>query len=754
MKKIITTCVVCFLCVFLIGCNKQKFNEEMPTGIEFTGVNPQNIGTENHTEFQKKSWKIAHKSTGNQFEIATISFDKIIGCYYEKKGIRVSLMDKNTGKELSNYFIGDAGDLQSICADNDGRIYLLCLNEEQHTIWKIQNKDDIQKINVEVSDLGVLSSVNSFFSGPNGCFYLWYKMSVPCNEVYGEGYEDFMYTRLDRIYVLDEKMNCIGYEQVPESNYNKLIAFLFDESGNPYLLAKDKEGYYTRMVRTRVQKEFEEIRIDGVQLNDIEVGEHCAMSKDGLYYISDEDIHLFYFEQAYDEKIIDLAEAGIFEDDIIYFGTDGADIEILDNYKGSAATEYSKLVQGEENERTVVTLGVMQMLPKMKNTVATFNRNQTSVTVEPIVYAENYDLEAGFEKLKLDLISGKAPDLIMTEGIDMDLLANTDALLDLYSFMENDKQCGRDALVESVLNAYEMNGKLYVGAPSFYIYSMWGAKSTVCGRKGVGMGELMHILQENGVDINSIYGFSADESALRTLCALSMDEFIDWEAGTCNFLGESFQNVLKFAKEYQGKRFESFYNAVRNKEILFIIQNMSCVEDYSLWSGIFGETIEFIGYPTTSGSGSVAYFTEGLAIYSKTNYPSECWSFVKNYILEGYEKGMGFPIVKTKLEKMFEESLQEDTVQNVNGGTVKVCRKLYQEKNNKNATVKVFKASKSDVEAVRKLIESISGKHAYHNDIMNIIDEEAESYFCGQKSIEQAAKIIQNRVQLYLDENK
>lgn len=68
--------------------------------------------------------------------------------------------------------------------------------------------------------------------------------------------------------------------------------------------------------------------------------------------------------------------------------------------------------------------------------------------------------------------------------------------------------------------------------------------------------------------------------------------------------------------------------------------------------------------------------------------------------------------------------------------------------------IEVYKASKNDVEAVRKLIENISGKHAYHNDIMNIIDEEAESYFCGQKSIEQAAKIIQNRVQLYLDENK
>ena len=53
-------------------------------------------------------------------------------------------------------------------------------------------------------------------------------------------------------------------------------------------------------------------------------------------------------------------------------------------------------------------------------------------------------------------------------------------------------------------------------------------------------------------DLNAITGFSADEPVLTGLCNVSMDEFVDWENGTCEFEGEYFKDVLAFAKEYTG----------------------------------------------------------------------------------------------------------------------------------------------------------------------------------------------------------
>ena len=89
-------------------------------------------------------------------------------------------------------------------------------------------------------------------------------MSIPWSEAYeretkeggtwesetgdGESKGRIVYTSLDRIYVKDQNMHTICYEQVPDSGYNKLVSLLFDEDGIPMLLAKDEEGYYMRRV--------------------------------------------------------------------------------------------------------------------------------------------------------------------------------------------------------------------------------------------------------------------------------------------------------------------------------------------------------------------------------------------------------------------------------------------------------------------------------------------------------------------------
>ena len=57
----------------------------------------------------------------------------------------------------------------------------------------------------------------------------------------------------------------------------------------------------------------------------------------------------------------------------------------------------------------------------------------------------------------------------------------------------------------------------------------------------------------------------------------------------------------------------------------------------------------------------------------------------------------------------------------------------------------------------KKIIDFIkSADRVYHNDryITVIVEEEAGAYFAGQKSAEDVAEIIQNRVQNYLNENR
>ena len=127
---------------------------------------------------------------------------------------------------------------------------------------------------------------------------------------------------------------------------------------------------------------------------------------------------------------------------------------------------------------------------------------------------------------------------------------------------------------------------------------------------------------------------------------------------------------------------------------------------------------------------------------------------MKEYLYGGYREGLGFPIIRERLSEVLKASTEEEYTLNEVGKKERCMKKSYQERNNKKATVHVFKASQEEVDVIRNLIDNVSGKHAYHMEIMKIIEEEAESYFQGQKTAEQVAEIIQSRVQLYLYENQ
>lgn len=58
-----------------------------------------------------------------------------------------------------------------------------------------------------------------------------------------------------------------------------------------------------------------------------------------------------------------------------------------------------------------------------------------------------------------------------------------------------------------------------------------------------------------------------------------------------------------------------------------------------------------------------------------------------------------------------------------------------------------------DTRQIQALLESLSCTVRTDNNIINIITEEAEAFFEGEKSAEEVAEIIQGRVQLYINES-
>lgn len=691
-------------------------------------------------------WNVSHSPMLEQYEIATIDDGKIYACRYVKEGLNISIFATDTVELIKTYEIPDVTELKSISINSTGQICIFGSTEDGDVLWKVAPDGEISSIeDIEVENLGLFPSLKSFYADGNGYYYLWYEMSVPCADVY-EGGEEDVYTRLDRIYVKDQQMNTIIYEEVPDSDRNKLLSFAFDEDGIPVLFAKDEEGCYVRRVRTADIEKYEAYRLETSELPDLEYCKNISYTKNGVLYTRNGALYLYHMSDSLNEKLLDLAAVGIWEEDIIYLGRRDDTIEIIDNYKNLQQSEYTAVKEGED-QRIQLTLGVMTLQPETREIIAAFNRYQNEVTITPIVYVDGYDYDAGYEKLTMEVIQGKAPDLICVDGIEYESLANVGAFADLYRFMQQDAELNAENLVSSVLNVYEMKGHLYTIAPAFRIFTMWGAGSVVDGRKGCNLEEMIQILQDNGGDINSIYGFSADEDPLTTLCAFNMDNFVNWGDGICDFTGEEFQQVLSFVKEYEGKYHESMYLDIRSGDILFTLGLISSVEDCRLASELYGENIQFIGYPTVNGTGSAAFFAgDEVAINSKSKYQEEAWEFVKYYVQNGYSK-TAFPLVKEQFDKMLEESVNEF----IEDGE-RTAKIYYSEWN--VITIMAFQCEPEDVEAIRELVDGVSDKYKYNIEIQKVIDEEVGAYLHDQKDMEEVCSIIQSRVQIYLDEKQ
>ena len=58
------------------------------------------------------------------------------------------------------------------------------------------------------------------------------------------------------------------------------------------------------------------------------------------------------------------------------------------------------------------------------------------------------------------------------------------------------------------------------------------------------------------------------------------------------------------------------------------------------------------------------------------------------------------------------------------------------------------------MDEICNFIYSVDKLSYYNQDIINIVIEEAESYFADTKKAEEVARIIQSRVQIYVDENR
>lgn len=709
------------------------------------------------------SWRDSHRALDRSLEMAAVKENTVYGLYTDDKEIKAFSQDIPSGQILTEAELPDADYVRCMTTDGQGSVYVLGNSGEADRLWKIDGSGQVFSMpEFELEDLNqqYWNPIQGFFTDEKGFFYVWVETSTLAGEYYEDG-EDNVFVVVDRIYVKDSEGRTLYYSQIPDFGENKLLQFYINTEGSPEILARDAEGMYIQELSER-QEEALKVRInlspEGEETGEPENPAAVFVGKDGMLYCQGNGLYRYDFEKQKAEKLLELSSFGIKSSGILYLGMTEDGIEIVDNYGEGSNSEYT-LLEPKESEKKVLTLGTVSMLSQLEEAVTAFNRFHEDMRVEIVnYYEEQKDYDAGLERLKLDIIRNQAPDILDVSGIDYEILVNKGILADLYSCMDRDPECGRERMMPGILECFETNGCLYSIAPAFQLHTMWGSASVIRGRRGVSYQELTEILQENGKDINAVYGFSADEPVLTTLCTMEMSRFIDWDKGSCDFQSQSFRRILEFTREYKGETSEgSLLRKIEDGRILMTVGIISRAADCRLQREIYGGSIEFIGYPVLEGTGTTVSFTGSeLALNARSKNQEGAWEFIRYFLLNrDLEKGFpqwGFPLVREYFDAAMDRAMEKNSVVDPETGEeYALPEAVYQDP---DSFICVYEVSQEDVDAVKELIGRAEGKFRYYPRIQSIINEEAQAYFTGQKDLDAVAALIQNRVALYLQEQR
>lgn len=431
--------------------------------------------------------------------------------------------------------------------------------------------------------------------------------------------------------------------------------------------------------------------------------------------------------------------------------------------------ESLQLADVREN-RTKVTVRNNSFSAWQKYWTEEFNRRSDSyyVVLESCSSSEEKDYRT---RTGVELATGKGPDIIGGELLsDVESLIKKGVLEDLTPYI---KESGirEEDYFPCTFSCWKDHEKIY-------------AVDTYINLAGAGLWISETLLENSGEPdiealINALYNYPEEKVVFRTYgiptavlqyCFFvgtdSLFGTVDWEKGTCDFSGELFAKLLETVKRYGYSEEKKEYSALaefRNDNNCYLRESFAQLAQ---------EGKRYVGYLTDDGCHSMMHSSRVMCLNSGSANKEGAWEYLSfllgqeaqldfRYRCMGGQTVNGYPVSRSAFAEVMAAEMQEGAI----GETVtprgnivpdyKAGQDKIQELNwNAEEYRKLYDLREETVKEIESILEDVRHRPLRTEPIQEIICEEAAYYFNGSKSIEEVVKVIQNRVQLYLNEHR
>ena len=434
-------------------------------------------------------------------------------------------------------------------------------------------------------------------------------------------------------------------------------------------------------------------------------------------------------------------------------------------------------------EKTILTLATLSLSQSLRQQIARFNRENDTYRIEVLDYSQyseviaspgsyTKDSSLAITKLNTELLSGNLPDLIDFTATELPVAqyAAKGFLEDLLPFLQADSALSEDKLNRNVLDAVKTDGKLYQMPTAFSVVGAAGKHEIVGGYDAWTLDAMKDAMKKLPADA-TVFNVDYTKGTVVFACmASSLSQFVDWESGTCSFETDAFKSLLSFADSFPAEfdatnfdfdNYRSDYRRVGQKQQLLANIAFSGFDDIYYQLEAMENDADFVGYPGVSGGYGCGFLPLGsIAMTTACKDKDGAWGFIRSLLSEDVQLVQtGFPMLNSAFNKKAAEAMKQEYVTDENGDMVldanaEPIRVILYTVGFYNETVDVYAITPEQYQIVKDLIDSTHSVYSFDENILSIVSEECAAYFAGAKYIDETAALIQNRVSLYMAEQK
>ena len=239
------------------------------------------------------------------------------------------------------------------------------------------------------------------------------------------------------------------------------------------------------------------------------------------------------------------------------------------------------------------------------------------------------------------MAAGEVPDVIMFNyGLKSTAFAGKDLFEDLYTYMDADKEHGRDYFLPCVLSSFENDkGELPYLTASFNLSTMLGLRENF-ENADWSLGGFLDFAEKLPEDRTLVDlkpdGRSKSGALLYNLMRGLIDNFVDYDKKECYFETDAFKRLLEVCKNAKVGTTGGFdAEKLVKSEILCTFGSASGITNYlgMVKGRYFGEDAMILGYPHEKGeSGIVISPVLQLSIFKDSENAQGAWELMTSCV--------------------------------------------------------------------------------------------------------------------------